>query len=142
MIDSGNDRPIEGFETLNAPRRSEAQRRAARDRILASAELPLARRRQPITSWEVLAAWGRPGLVAASVALAILAGSLRPWRVWQAAPSQPVALEEVMRGAGELEGVPEFLVAYSEPDLDAVAAAALLERNGNGSVIPDDIQQR
>jgi hypothetical protein len=52
-----------------------------------------------------------------------------------------VALEEVIRGAGP-EGVPAFLVAYSEPDFDAVAAAALLERNGNGSVIPENVEQR
>jgi hypothetical protein len=80
--------------------------------------------------------------VAASIALAILAGSLQPWRAWQEEVSQPVVLEEVVRGAGESEGVPAMLVAYSEPDFDAVAAAALLERNGNGSVIPETVEQR
>jgi hypothetical protein len=142
MVETGSDRPIVGLEALKAPQRSDAQRRAARERILASAELPLARRRQPTTSWEVLAAWGRPGLVAASIALAILAGSLQPWRAWQQEPSPPTELEEVIRGAGESEGVPALLVAYSEPDFETVAAAALLERNGNGSVIPDNAEQR
>ncbi len=142
MVEIGSDRPLEGLEALKAPQRSDAQRRAARERILASAELPLARRRQPTSSWDLLAAWGRPGLVAASIALAILAGSLQPWRAWQEEVSQPVVLEEVVRGAGESEGVPAMLVAYSEPDFDAVAAAALLERNGNGSVIPETVEQR
>jgi hypothetical protein len=142
MVEIGSDRPLEGLEALKAPQRSAAQRRAARERILASAELPLARRRQPTSSWDLLAAWGRPGLVAASIALAILAGSLQPWRAWQQEVSQPVVLEEVIRGAGGSEGVPAVLVAFSEPDFDAVAAAALLERNGNGSVIPENVEQR
>lgn len=142
MVETGSDKPIEGLEALKAPRRSDARRRAANERILASAELPLARRRRPTTSWEILAAWGRPGLVAASVALAILAGSLQPWQAWQQEPSQPVVLEEVIGAAGEAEGVPALLVAYGEPDFDAVAAAALLERNGNGSVIPNNVEQR
>ncbi|UCC84896.1 MAG: hypothetical protein JSW46_08250 [Gemmatimonadota bacterium] len=142
MVETGSDRPIEGLEALKAPRRSEAQRAATNARILASAELPLARRRQPTSSLDVLAAWGRRGLVAASIALAILAGSLQPWRAWQQEPSQPVVLEEVIGAAGEPEGVPALLVAYSEPDLDAVAAAALLERNGNRSVIPENVEQR
>jgi hypothetical protein len=118
MVDTGSDRPIEGLEALKAPQRSDAPRDAANERILASAELPLARRRQLTSSF-----------------------SLQPWRAWQQEPSQPVALEEVIRGAGP-EGVPAFLVAYSEPDFDAVAAAALLERNGNGSVIPENVEQR
>lgn len=142
MVEIGNDKPIEGLEALKAPRRSDAQRRGAVERILASAALPLARRRRPVSSFEVLAAWGRPGLVAASIALAILAGTLQPWRAWQQEPSQPVVLEEVIMGAGEADGVPAMLVAFTEPDLDAVAAAALLERNGNGSVIPDNVEQR
>jgi hypothetical protein len=141
MVETGSDKPIEGLEALKAPGRSDARRRAAKERILATAELPLARRRQPTSSWEILAAWGRPGLVAASIALAILAGSLRPWQAWQQEPSQPAVLEEAIRGAGEPEGVPAMLVAYSEPDVEAVAAAALLERNGNGSVIPDNVEQ-
>jgi hypothetical protein len=80
-------------------------------------------------------------LVAASIALAILAGSLQPWRAWQQ-PPQPVVLEEVVQTVGDREGVPAMLVAYSEPDFDAVAAAALLERNGNGSLIPENAEQR
>jgi hypothetical protein len=142
MVETGNDRPIEELEALKAPQRSAARRQAANERILASAELPLSRRRQPTSSWDVLAAWGRPGLVAASIALAVLAGSLQPWRAWQQEPSQPVVLEEVIRGSGESEGVPAMLVAFSEPDFDAVAAAALLERNGSGSVIPKNVEQR
>lgn len=142
MAEIGSDRPIEELEALRAPQRSAARRQAARERILASAELPLARRRQPTSSWEVLATWGRPGLVAASIALAIMAGSLQPWRAWQQEPSQPVVLEDVIWGSGQTEGVPALLVAYSEPDFDAVAAAAILERNGNGSVIPENAEQR
>jgi hypothetical protein len=142
MVDIEGDRPVEGLEALKAPHRSDARRRAVNERILASAALLLARRRKPTSSWEVLAAWGRPGLVAASIALAILAGSLRPWRAWQQEVAQPVVLEDVILGAGDPEGVPAMLVAFNEPDFDAVAAAALLERNGNVSVPPEDVQQR
>ncbi|MGD2152253.1 MAG: hypothetical protein PVG79_03235 [Gemmatimonadales bacterium] len=142
MVKIGSDGPIEGLEALKAPQRSAAHRRAANERILASAELSLARRRRLASSWEVLAAWGRPGLVAASIALAILAASLQPWRAWQQEVAQPVVLEDAIRGVEVPEGVPAMLVAFSEPDFDAVAAAALLERNGNGGVTPENPQQR
>jgi len=142
MVEIGSDRPIEGLEALKAPHRSAAQRRAANERILASAALTLARRRRPASSWEVLAAWGRPGLVAASIVLAILAASLQPWRAWEQEVPEPVVVEDGVRGVEVPEGVPAMLVAFSEPDFDAVAAAALLERNGNGGVVPENPQQR
>ncbi|UCC71728.1 MAG: hypothetical protein JSV86_15320 [Gemmatimonadota bacterium] len=142
MVHSDDDRRIDELELLRTPQRSDAARRAARLRILASAELPLARRRRTSSSWEVLAAWGRPGLVAASIALAVLAGALQPWQAWQGDLSQPVVLEDVLSGAAESDGLPAMLVALTEPDAEAVAAAALLERNGNGADVPENVEQR
>lgn len=141
MAHSDDDRRLEELDLLRAPTRGETARRSARERVLASAELPLARRRHVSSSWEVLAAWGRPGLVAASIVLAILAGTLQPWREWRD-ETQPVALSEVLRGAGASDAIPEMLVALAEPDADAVVAAALTERNGNGAGVPDDFEQR
>ena len=137
-----DDGRIPELETLRAPPRSDADRRRMREGILAGAELLLARRRRTDSSWEVLAAWARPGLLAASIALAILAGAIQPWRGRPEEVSPPVALEDVLRGAGELDGIPAMLVAMNEPDADAVMAAAIVERNGNGGDLPSPVEQR
>jgi len=113
-----------------------------REGILAGAELLLARRRRTDSSLEVLAAWARPGLLAASIALAILAGAIQPWRGRPEEVSQPVALEDVLGGAGGPDGIPAMLVAINEPDADAVMAAAIVERNGNGGDLPSPVEQR
>ncbi len=85
-----------------------------------------------------MAAWARPGLVAASVALLLLAGAvqLRPFAAQPAAPAAP----EEMLAAAERGQLPTLLVAASEPDADAIVAAALLERNGLAR--PDDNSNR
>jgi hypothetical protein len=134
MVQGYEDQPLNELEALKAPRRSDEQRRSARQRIMAAAEPLLERRGHPATSFEVLAAWARPGLVAAGVALLILAGALKfgPERPIP----EPVTLEEVL-ASGEAGSVPSLLLAINEPDADAVLAAALLE-NGNGTRVPED----
>jgi hypothetical protein len=135
MAPEYEDQPIDGLEALKALRRSDEQRQGARARILAAAEPLLEQRGCSATSFEVLAEWARPGLVAASVALLVFAAALQfgPER-----PSelQPVTLEDVL-ASGDAGDVPPLLVAINEPDADAVMAAALLE-NGNGGRVPED----
>jgi hypothetical protein len=116
------------LESLRAPRRSDIERRRARDSILAAAEPLLARRRRPASSWEVLAGWARPGLVAASIALAVVVGSLRLGGADDPA-LDPVALDEVLAGSGTGE-VPTLLVALSEPDAEAVLTELLVRDSG------------
>ena len=134
MVQKQEDQPIAGLEALKAPRRSDTERQGTRTQILAAAETMLERRGRPATSFEVLAEWARPGLVAASVALLVFAAALQfgPDR-----PSelQPVTLEDVL-ASGEAGDVPPLLVAINEPDADAVMAAALLA-NGNGGRVPE-----
>ncbi len=134
MVQEYEDRPLNELEALKAPRRSDEQQHWARQRIMAAAEPLLDRRGRPASSLEVLAAWARPGLIAASVALLIFAAAL------QFGPDrrlpEPVTLEEVL-ASGESGGVPYLLVAINEPDADAVLAAALLE-NGNGARVPKE----
>ena len=139
MLEERDSLHIPEFESLKAPERSEEARLAARARILAAAEPALARRRAPSTSWEVLAAWARPGLVAASIALLVLAGTLQLAGPKQPSPA-PVALEDVL-ASGESGQVPAMLLAINEPDADALVAAALLEMNGNGSSVPAQINE-
>ncbi|KPJ91056.1 MAG: hypothetical protein AMS18_09395 [Gemmatimonas sp. SG8_17] len=81
MAELHDDRPIAEIEALRAPARTDAARRQACERILGAAEPLLAMRRQPVSSWDVLAAWARPGLIAASVALIVAAGALLSGRV-------------------------------------------------------------
>ncbi|HSG81653.1 MAG TPA: hypothetical protein VLC48_05350 [Gemmatimonadota bacterium] len=131
-----DERPLTELEALRAPARSPEQRRHARERILAAAEPLLARRRAPTTSLEILAAWARPGLIAASVALLVFAAALR---FGQQTP-EPVRLDEVL-ASGEAGQVPAFLVAINEPDADAVVAATLLE-NGNGRQVNGGLEER
>lgn len=119
------ERPIEGFDELRAPPLSPERRRRLRDAILARAELALARRRRAPSYWDVLAAWARPGLVAAAIVLLVLAAAL-PWAGPGDAPlTGPVALDDALRLTGDDEPVPAVLLTSSEPDRDAVAAAAL-----------------
>jgi hypothetical protein len=135
MAPEHENQPIEGLDALRAPNRSEAQRQAAQARILAAAEPLLERRARPATSFEILAAWARPGLVAASVALLVFAAALQ-FGPDRSSEIQPVTLEDVL-ASGEAGDVPALLVAINEPDTDAVMAAALLQ-NGNGGRVPDD----
>jgi len=102
MSDRYDEAPIPELEALKPPLRSDIERRRARQRVLACAEPLLARRRRAGSSWEVLAAWARPGATGAN-------GS-----------------------------VPALLVAMSEPDIDAVVAAALIETNGSSGALPQE----
>ncbi len=126
MPEPRDDRPIDGFELLSAPPRSDLERAAARRAILAAAA-PLLARRRPASSWDVLAGWARPGLVAASIALAVAVGALQlgPSRGGEPAP---VALDEVLVGEGGGAAALAMFIGTQEPDADAVMAAALLER--------------
>lgn len=119
------ERPIEGLETLKAPPLSERGRRRLRERIVARAELALARRRRAPSYWDVLAEWARPGLAAAAIALAILAAALRLGGSGAEATTGPMALDDVLRQTGEEESVPAFLLTSREPDVFAVASAVL-----------------
>jgi hypothetical protein len=127
MQEPRNERPIAELESLKAPERTEAARRRTRARIVAAAAPLLARRRRPARTWEVLAGWARPGLVAAGLALALLAGSLRLGGGGEPA-TEPVRLDDVLAGDGVSGSVPAMLVATSEPDADAVVEMALLDR--------------
>jgi hypothetical protein len=88
------------------------------------------------TSWEVLARWARPGLVAASVALLILAGA---WRLRHdpGPAAQQVALSDAL-AVSESGRVPALLLASREPDADAVVVAALLESHAGQAASPDE----
>lgn len=134
-----DEQPLPQLEGLKAPYRTEAGRRAARQRIVSAAEPILARRRGTATSWEVLAGWARPGLVAATIALLVLAGGLE--LASQRRPSsEPVALEEVLVPTTNGEGS-ALLLAAAEPDADALLAAALRARNGSGTPTPETEQR-
>ena len=136
MAELHDDRPIAEIEALRAPPRTETARRQARERILAAAEPLLALRQQPVSSWDVLAAWARPGLIAASVALAVAAGALLSGRVGQQTV-EPVALGEVL-AFSEGGEIPALLVAINEPDAEAVAAAALMAGGGNNGSLQEN----
>ena len=125
MAERHDDPPITEIEALRAPARSDATRRQLTERILAAAEPLLARRREPVSSWDVLAGWARPGLVAASIALLLAAGALLTGRMGQP-PAEPVTLDEVL-ALSESGEVPALLVSLNEPDAEAFAAAALME---------------
>ncbi|KPK82163.1 MAG: hypothetical protein AMS25_03410 [Gemmatimonas sp. SM23_52] len=131
--------PVSELQALKAPLRSDIARQRSRQRILARAQPLLAQRRRSASSWEVLAAWARPGLVAASIALAILAATMKLSGDARSVP-QPVPLDDVL-AEGTNGSVPALLVAMSEPDADAVVAIALLENNGGGA-LPDEEPQR
>jgi anti-sigma-K factor RskA len=127
MDEPRDDGRIEELEALRAPQRSDSERRRARERVLAGAEALLARRQRPASYWEVLAGWARPGLAAAAVALLLIAGAVQTWRTQQPADPQPAVLEDVLVQTAEGNGVAALLLASSEPDVDAIVAAGLLE---------------
>jgi hypothetical protein len=133
MAEPSDEPRIVELEALRAPRRDDAQMRRAKTRILAAAETLLARRRCPDTSWDILARWARPGLVAASIAALLLLAAYQLGG-GDRGTRQPVALDEVL-ATSESGSVPEMLLAINEPDADAVLAAALRERNGGS---PED----
>ena len=130
-----DDRPIPELDGLRAPKLSGPDRQRLLERILMAAEPIFARRSPPATSWEVLARWARPGLVAASVALLVLAGA---WQLRHEPDpaAQQVALSDAL-AASESGPVPALLLASNEPDADAVVVAALLESRA-GQVSPDE----
>ena len=103
---------------------------------MARAEPALARRRRLSSSWEVLAGWARPGLAAAAILTALVtAATQMDWPPTEAA-DPPVALDELLRHTEENDGVPAVLLTSSEPDADAVVAAAFTrnarsQRRGN-----------
>jgi hypothetical protein len=135
MTDRHDDRPLAELEALKAPPRSDMERRRAQKRILAAAEPLLARRGRPSSSFDVLAAWARPGLVAASIVLAVVAAALKLGASGEAV--EAVALDDVL-ASGSGGQVPALLVAGSEPDAEAFFEVALLERNGNGTPPPEE----
>ena len=91
---------------------------------------------QPVSAWDVLAAWARPGLIAVSVSLAVAAGALLSGRVGQQTV-EPVALGEVL-AFSEGGEIPALLVAINEPDAEAVAAAALMAGGGNNGSLQEN----
>jgi hypothetical protein len=127
MPEPGNDRPIEELKLLRATERSDLERARARRAILAVAGPILARRRRPTSSWEVLANWARPGLVAASIVLAIALGAVQLGGPRSRAP-EPVLLDDVLVGEAADGAVLAVLVGNQEPDADAVMAATLRDR--------------
>lgn len=139
MTEEREEQRIVELELLRAPPRTEGARRAARERIRAVADPLLARRRRPATSWDVLAAWARPGLVAASVAALLILGGLQVRRLSQP-PATPTAAEVL--AAGERGQLPTLLVARNEPDADALLAAALLSGNGTAPRLPAAPRER
>ncbi len=139
MAEERENPRIQELELLRAPQRTDQARRAARDRIRAAAAPLLARRRRPATSWDVLAAWARPGLVAASVAALLILGGLQVRRLTQ--PRATPTASEVL-AAGERGQLPTLLVARNEPDADALIAAALLNGNGTAPQPPAAQRQR
>jgi hypothetical protein len=136
MGERKDERPIPELEGLRAPRLSGRDRGRLHERILLVAEPILARRRSPATSWDVLAKWARPGLVAAGVALLVLAGA---WQL-RSDPepaAQQVALSDAL-AVSESGPVPALLLASNEPDADAVVVAALLESQAGRVPSPDE----
>lgn len=125
MPEPRNDGPIDELELLRAPVPSDLARVRARRAILSAAAPALARRGRPTTSWEVLAAWARPGLVAASILLAVALGAVRLGGPRSSGP-EPVLLDDVLVGEAGGGAVLAVLVGSQEPDADAVMAATLI----------------
>jgi hypothetical protein len=127
-----DDERIAELDLLRAPERSGRDRLAFRQRIRAAAKPLLARRRRPTTSWEFLAAWARPGLVAASVGALLILGALQLRGSGEPGPAG--ATDAEVLAAAERGQLPTLLVARNAPDANALLAAALL--NGNGGASP------
>ena len=142
MPEPRDERPIEGLDQLRASPRSLLDRRRARHRILTAAK-PLLARRRPASSWDILAGWARPGLVAASVALAVALGAVQLTNDGASRPA-PMALDDVLVGEGGGAAVLAVLVGTQEPDVEAVLAAELGERRAEQSsadLIPEREQR-
>lgn len=142
MPEPRDDRPVEGLHQLRASPRGELDRRRARRRILTAAR-PLLAKRRPASSWDILASWARPGLVAASIALAIAVGAVQLTPSRESRPA-PVALDDVLVGQGGGAAVLAVLVGTQEPDVEAVLAAELGERSAERSsteLIPERKQR-
>jgi len=118
--------PIIEIEALRAPARTDEARQKLTDRILAAADPWLAQRREPVSSWDVLVGWARPGLVAASIALLVAAGALLASRTGEPAVAEPMTLDEVL-AIGQNGEFSDLMVSLNEPDAEAFAAAALME---------------
>jgi hypothetical protein len=127
MPEPRDDRPLDELELLRPPARSDLDRARARRAILTAAAPIFARRGRQATSWEVLAGWARPGLVAAGIALAVAIGAVQLGGSREPSP-EPVLLEDVLVGEGGGAAVLAVLVGNREPDADAVMAAALVTR--------------
>jgi len=140
MPEPREDRHLDELELLRAPARSDLERARARRAILALAAPILERRRHQATSWEVLAGWARPGLVAASIVLAVAIGTFQLGGPRQPSP-EPVLLEDVLVGEGGGAAVLAVLVGNQAPDADAVMAAALAMR-GTELAPPDAPPER
>ncbi len=67
--------------------------------------------------WEVLTAWARPGLVAAT---GIAAGALLWFAVGGTNTGTIASLGDPLPAAGERAAVPSYLVSSDTPDVDAV----------------------
>lgn len=140
MAQPSEEPKLTELEELRAPLRDAAQRQRTRIRILAAAEPLLAKRRRPDSSWDILARWARPGLVAASIAALLLLAAYH--LAGSRASAERVALDDVLASSGN-GSVPAVLLAVNEPDVDAVLAAALVERNGSSLAdMPDQGEQR
>ena len=141
MPEPTDDRPIEGLDHLRASPRSQLDRQRARRRILTAAS-PLLAKRRPASSWDILAGWARPGLVAASIALAIAVGAVQLTSSRASRPA-PVALDDVLMGEGGGAAVLAVLVGTQEPDVEAVLAAELGERSlpPSAELIPEREQR-
>lgn len=146
MSEQANDQPLRDLELLRAPQRDDLQRGALRARIMSRAELLLEARARSRSPWEVLAAWSRPGLVAAVVATILVAGALRSWH-GEEPGAAPLAVDDMLSGAGQTDRIPAVLLASREPDADAVVAAVLLS-NGRAPAprgaerdTPDDVKR-
>lgn len=132
MTERQDEGRIPELEALRAPRRTDAERQRARQRILSAANPLLERRLRSGSSWTVLAAWSRPGLIAASFGLALILAALGTGRYGGANAAQPAALEDALRAPNGSGAVPALLLAVNEPDSDAVLEVALLDSDSNG----------
>lgn len=141
MPEPRDERPLDELSLLRPPPRSDVDRASARRAILTAAAPLLARRRAPASSWDVLAGWARPGLVAAGIILAIALGALQLGPSRRSEPA-PVLLDEVLVGENGSAAVLAVLVGNQEPDVDAVVAAALLERRVESVPAPDVSPER
>ena len=132
-MDPKREEPMVELEMLRARDQPAAARHRLVDRILDRAEPLLARRRRQPAWWDVLAEWARPGLVAASLFLALLIGAVRMGGAYYGAAPPSAALDEVLTAGTGSAAVPAWLVAANEPDVTAVLETALQNGDPNAS---------